>query len=55
LIEEFSAVVTGQSVQELQFKLISRYKKVEDKPVEAGTLGIGHGSREVRSKTAVEG
>jgi hypothetical protein len=34
-------------VQELQFKESSRYKKIEEKPAEAKTWGIDHGSRKV--------
>jgi hypothetical protein len=38
-----------------QLKEGSRYKKIEEKPVEAKTLGIGHGSREVGRKTSFRG
>jgi hypothetical protein len=39
-------------VQEFQLKESSRYKKVEEKPVEAKTSGIDYRSREVRRKTS---
>jgi hypothetical protein len=32
-----------------------RYKKMEEKPVEAKTLGIGYGNREVEGRPAPEG
>jgi hypothetical protein len=41
-----------ETVQEFQFKESSRYKKIEEKPAEAKTWGIDHGSREVVRKTS---
>jgi hypothetical protein len=41
-----------KAVQEFQLKEISRYKKTEEKSVEAKTSDIGHGSREVGRKTS---
>jgi hypothetical protein len=38
--------------KELQSKEISRYKKIEEKSVEAKTSGIGHGSRKAGRKTS---
>jgi hypothetical protein len=38
--------------QEFQVKETSRYKRIEEKSVEAETLAIGHGSREVGRKTS---
>jgi hypothetical protein len=39
-------------VQDFQLKVSSRYKRVDEKSVEAKTSGIGHGSREVGGKTS---
>jgi hypothetical protein len=45
--ESHSSSYNESSVQELQLKEISRYKRIEDKSVEDKASGIGHGGREV--------
>jgi hypothetical protein len=54
LIEEFKRVQESHSsrIQESQLKESLRYKKIEEKSVEAKTLGIGHGNRETGQKTS---
>jgi hypothetical protein len=44
--------IKGNSFREFQLKESSRYKNMEEKPVEAKTLGRVHWPREVGRKTS---